>query len=523
MARDGGPDRRLMLVACILGSAIVFIDSTVVNVALPALQKDLHATLAGQQWVVEAYLLTLGSLVLVGGSLGDMLGRRKVFAIGVAGFGVMSLLCAVAPSIGVLVAGRALQGIAGALLVPSSLAIITASYEGEERGRAIGTWTAWTAAAIAVGPPLGGLLVDGVSWRLVFAINVPLVLITLWLIATAMPEMPGRPGHHVDYGGASLCALGLAGVVFGLIQQPISAPIVGAGLVVLAGFLAFERYGSRDPMLPLALFRSRNFAVGNLATLTIYAGLSAATFFLVIFLQQVGGFSALGAGLALVPITVISISLSRRFGGLAERIGPRPFMGFGPLVAAAGLALWLRLGSNPSYVADVLPGALLFGLGLTATVAPLTTTVLASVDERHAGVASGVNNAVARIAGLISIALVGAVITAHFTSGLNSHLHGARPPGYATIEHRPLARDARARLEPRLVAAANASDVPAFRAGLAVAAALVASGGLVSLAGIRSAKRSPISPYCDRTGAAIAATDEERDPAQLPVAAATHA
>ena len=496
--------RRLTLVACILGSAIVFVDGSVVNVALPALRNDLHATLAGQQWVIESYLLLLGSLVLVGGSLGDLLGRKRVFAAGVAAFGVTSAICAVAPTIGVLIAARALQGIAGALLVPSSLAIITATFDGEERGAAIGSWTAWTAAAIAVGPPLGGLLIDAVSWRFVFAINLPIAAVTLWLIARAVPDLPGMPGRYIDLPGAALCALGLAGVVFGLLEQPIEWLAVVAGLALLALFVAYESRGSRDPMLPLALFRSRNFAVGNLATLMVYAGLNAATFFVAIFLQQVGGYNALDAGLTVLPVTLLLVGLSRRFGALAERIGPRTLMGVGPIVAAGGFVLWLvQLGPSPSYVTEVLPGALLFGLGLAMTVAPLTTTVLAAVDPEHAGVASGVNNAVARIAGLLAIAVVGAVVAARFTTVVDEHLGASRPPGYERVVHRPLARDERTRLDQRLVRAADRADVPAFRAGMGVSAILVLAGGLISLAGIRSAPKQTASSYYDRTGTAI--------------------
>ncbi len=489
------PDRqRLTLVACILGSAIVFVDGTVVNVALPALRDDLHATLAGQQWVVEAYLLLLGSLVLVGGSLGDLLGRRRVFAVGVAGFGATSLLCAIAPSIGVLIAARALQGVAGALLVPSTLAIITATFEGPARGAAIGSWTAWTSAAIAVGPPLGGLLVDTVSWRLIFAINMPLVLITLWLIRKAVPEMPGQGSRHVDVPGALLCALGLAGFVFGLVEQPIRPWAIVAGAVLFAAFLAYERFASPDPMLPLALFRTRNFAVGNAATLTIYAGLGSATFFVAIFLQQVGSYTALAAGFALLPLTLIMIASASRFGALSEAIGPRLPMGLGPIVAAAGLALWLRLDAHPDYLSEVLPGAAVFGVGLAVTVAPLTATVLGAVDERHAGVASGVNNAVARVAGLLAIAVVGAVVAARFTSEIEQRLHGQRPPKLAQIEARPLARDIRAEVQPRLARAADSADIPAFRIGMGVSAALVLAGGLVSLAGIENPRRPEVEP-----------------------------
>jgi len=326
--------QRLTLIACIVGSAAVFVDGTVVNVALPAIRDDLDADLAGQQWIVESDLLMLGSLVLVGGSLGDLLGRRRVFAVGVAGFGVTSLLCAIAPSTGVLVAARALQGVAGALLVPSTLAIVTATFDGEARGRAIGSWTAWTSGAIAFGPPLGGLLVDAASWRLVFAINIPLVLVCLWLIRVAVPSFPTRPGHQVDVVGAVLCALGLGGPVYALIQQPTHGwgdPLVAvpfaAGLAVLGFFLFYEGRVARDPMMPLSLFGARNFAVGNASTLAVYAGLGGATFFVVLFLQQVAGYSALEGGLALLPPS--SWSPSPAASGACPASGPAAVHGAG--------------------------------------------------------------------------------------------------------------------------------------------------------------------------------------------------
>jgi len=459
----------LLLAATILGSAMVFIDSTVVNVALPALAHDLGASLAAQQWAVEAYLLTLGSLVLVGGSLGDLLGRRRVFIWGVAGFGVTSVLCALAPSSGALIAFRTLQGVAGALLVPSSLAIITASYKGAAaRGAAIGSWTAWTSAAIAVGPSVGGVLVDTVSWRLVFAINVPVAIAALWLTVRGVPELPGRPDAQVDVVGGVLCALGLAGPVFALIEQPsrgwddplILGALIG-GLAMLALFFAWEARWARAPMLPLQLFRSRNFAVGNGATFAVYAGLGAATFFLALFLQEVAGYSALGGGLALLPLTLMVLTFARRFGALSGRLGPRLFMGLGPLVCSAGLLLWLSLDERGTYVTQVLPGAIVFGLGLAMTVAPLTATVLGAVASEHAGVASGVNNAIARIASLLAIAIVGAVVT---TVLLDRGGAGAT----------------------RLGAGDVSASVSAFHAGLLCAAVLVGLGGVVSLIGIRN-------------------------------------
>lgn len=466
-AADGNRSAGLTLAATILGSAIVFVDSTVVNVALPALQEDLGASLAGQQWVVEAYLLTLSALILLGGSLGDLYGRRRVFRAGVAGFGVTSALCAIAPTTETLVAARGLQGVAGALLVPSSLAIITETFRDPvARGAAIGSWTAWTSAAIAFGPPLGGLLVDAVSWRLVFAINVPVVVVTLWLAARHVPALGPDPDcpRRVDVPGALLGAGGLGGIVFALIQQPVrgtaDAAVAGpflVGAVLLVAFVLWERRAS-DPMLPPGLFASRDFTVANATTLAVYAGLGAAGFFITLFLQQVAGYSATGSGLALVPVTLMLIALSRRWGALAERIGPRLLMSCGPLLMAAGFALFTRVDADADYLATVLPAALLYGLGLSMTVAPLTATALGAVDERRAGIASGVNNAVARVAGLLAIAGIGAIVATRL--------------GGATFAD-----------------AAPGEAVDAFHAGMWACAALVAAGGLTSLVGLSSRAR----------------------------------
>ena len=399
--------KRLVLLAAIMGSFVAGLDATVVNVALPAIEAELGGGLAGQQWVSNGYLLALGSLILIGGSLGDVLGERRVFSIGVAGFGLASLLCALAPSIEVLVAARVLQGIFGALLAPSSLAVIVSAFPPDERGAAIGSWTAWSGIATVLGPFVGGWLIDAASWRWIFALNVPFVLFTLVLVKVAIPPPePGGARRRIDVLGAALCAIGLAGPVYGLIQQPqagwasvqVLAPILG-GVAVLAAFLRHERR-TPDPMLPLGLFRRRNFAVGNLQTLAMYGGLSITFFFLVLFLQQVAGYDALQAGIATLPTTLVMFALSKRFGAFADRIGPRLFMGCGPLVAAAGLAWFIRMPAQVDYAVDVLPGLLLFSLGLSMAVAPLTMTVLADADEHNAGIASGINNAMARVAGL---------------------------------------------------------------------------------------------------------------------------
>lgn len=492
---DDARTRRLTLIACILGSAIVFVDATVVNVALPALRDDLDATLAGQQWVVESYLLLLASLILVGGALGDIYGRRRIFAVGVAGFGGASLACAIAPSIELLIAARALQGAFGALLVPSSLAIITTVYPPGERAAAIGSWTAGTSAAIAVGPPLGGLLVDAISWRVIFAMNVPLVLVCLWLVARAVPDCPGDGRQRVDVPGAVLCVLGLAGPTYALIQQPlvgwsdpsVYVPLVG-GIGALGAFVAYERRAP-DPMLPPSIFAARNFAVGNVVTLTAYAGLGAASFFIAIFLQQVAGYSAFEAGMAMLPITLLLIFLSRPFGELATRVGPRLLMGGGPIVGGVGLVAFTRVDERAAYVTDVLPGTLLFGLGLAMTVAPLTATVLQAADRRHAGIASGVNNAIARVAALLAIAVVGAVVSARFGSAVEQRLGERAASSYVeearerplTIPDRPA--DAATRV------AVREANVEAFHRGMIVAGLLMIAGGLIALAGIENPRR----------------------------------
>ncbi|MGI8749417.1 MAG: DHA2 family efflux MFS transporter permease subunit, partial [Thermoleophilaceae bacterium] len=398
--------KRLVLVACIMGSAVVTVDSTAVNVALPAIRADLGGGFAGQQWVANGYLVTLASLILVGGSLGDVLGERRVFFAGAIGFGLTSLLCAVAPTVELLVLARALQGVSGALLTPAALALIVAVFPRDERGKAVGSWTAWSAIGVVLGPLIGGQLVDSTSWRWIFALNVPLVLATVLLIVGVVPESRGEGGRsRIDVAGGALCALGLAALTFGLVRAPdagladlaVALPLI-ASVVLLAGFVAHERR-TEHPMLPLELFGNRNFAVGNLQTLAMYAGLSLLFFFLVIYLQQVAGYNAVEAGLSSLPVTIIMFLTSSRFGALADRYGPRLLMGLGPLVAAIGLGLLTTVGADVHYVTDLLPPLLVFGVGLAMTVAPLTAAVLASADEANAGTASGVNNAIARTAG----------------------------------------------------------------------------------------------------------------------------
>lgn len=504
--------QRLILVAAILGTTVVTVDSTVVNVALPAIAEDLGGGLAGQQWTANAYLVTLGSLLLIGGSLGDIFGERRVFAFGVGAFGVTSLACALAPTIEFLVAARALQGVAGALLTPAALAVIVANFAPDERGRAVGAWTAWGGIGTVLGPLIGGQLVDTVSWRWIFAINVPIVVGTLLLILRVVPQARERdPDARVDVVGALLCAVGLAGITFGLIEQPLrgwGAPMVAGPLVagaLLFGAFLFWEARTPNPMLPLSLFKRHNFAFGNIETFAMYGGLGLLFFFLVLFLQQVAGWSALAAGASSIPVTLLMFALSTRFGALADRYGPRFFMGVGPLLCAAGMALFLRLDADVNYLTDLLPGLFVFGLGLSITVAPLTSTVLADADETNAGIASGVNNAIARVAGLVAIAAVGAVVAASFESRLVDEVgdQANRPEVAAALEtakEQPLAVvDVEGVPEDVAVSvreAAEDASVRAFRVGVGISTVLVALGGVLGLVGIRNPRRRVSAADC---------------------------
>jgi EmrB/QacA subfamily drug resistance transporter len=398
----GTPTGRAVVVAATLGSGIAMLDGTVVNVALRTIGEDLDASLAQLQWITNGYLLSLASLILLGGSLGDRFGRRRVFVVGTVWFAVASVLCGIAPNAEVLIVARILQGIGGALLTPGSLAMIQGAFVKEDRAAAIGAWTGWGSIAAAIGPFLGGGLVEYAHWRLIFLINAPLAAITVLVAVRAVPET--RDPHassRFDYAGAVLAALALGGTTYALIEGSWLA--AGVGVLAAAGFVWAE-HREREPMLVLSIFADRTFSAANLMTLLVYGALGALTFFVTLQLQTVGGYGALAAGAAFVPMTVIMLLFAARGGRLGQRIGPRIPMTVGPLLMAGGVLLLLRIDRDVSYVLDVLPGAVVFGCGLVLMVAPLTATVLAAAPDEHAGVASGVNNALARAGSLLAVA-----------------------------------------------------------------------------------------------------------------------
>ncbi|WP_051452322.1 DHA2 family efflux MFS transporter permease subunit [Actinospica robiniae] len=409
--RYGRADGWWVLVATILGSGMAFLDATVVNIALPHIGAQFHAATAPLQWVVNGYTLSLASLILLGGSLGDRFGRRRTFVIGATWFACASLLCALSPNVDVLITARVFQGIGGALLAPGSLAIIEASFRPADRARAIGAWSGLGGVAGAIGPFLGGWLVQAATWRLVFLINVPIAAVVCFVSMRHVPESRDpEAARSLDVVGVATAALGLAGLTYGFTAWPehgATSPLVFASLMIgvagLVGFVFAERH-VRQPMLPLEVFHRRAFSAANLVTFVVYAGFGGVLFLAVLNLQVVVGFTALSAGVSLLPITVLMLLLSARSGALAQRIGPRVQMTAGPLICAGSLLLFSRIGAHATYPRDVLPAVVVFGLGLAVCVAPLTATALGSVDERHAGIASGVNNAVARAAGLLAVA-----------------------------------------------------------------------------------------------------------------------
>ena len=409
-------DERLVLSIAVLASFVAFLDGTVITIALPAMERDLGGGLATQQWAVDAYLITLGALILVAGSVSDAYGRLLVLRIGLIGFAVTSIAIAAAPGPELLIVARALQGIAGALLVPSSLALITSTFRGAAQARAIGIWTAMTTVALVAGPLIGGLFVDLASWRFAFLINVVPIGITLWLMVRLSQRDVRRADASIDWLGAALCTVGLGGVVFALIEQPNlgwSSPLIWVTLMVgtlsFAGFLVRQRF-ARSPVMPLSLFRVRNFWSGNLATWFIYGALSLNGFVLGVYLQQGAGLPATLAGLATMPISILMILFSARVGTLAGKWGPRMFMTVGPIIMGLGALLLLTVTPEFSYWTQVLPSVLVFSLGLTITVAPLTSAILGAIEPERSGIASAVNNAVARIAGLVVIAMLAGIL-----------------------------------------------------------------------------------------------------------------
>jgi EmrB/QacA subfamily drug resistance transporter len=504
----GKPDSPWVLAATILGSSMAFIDGTVVNVALPAIQAQFHATLVDVQWVVEAYALLLAALLLPGGALGDRFGRRRLFSIGTALFAGASAWCGLAPDIGHLIAARAAQGIGGALLVPGSLAILSSSFPESARGRAIGTWSAFTSITAAAGPVLGGWLIDHLSWRWAFFLNVPLAAAVLAITAWKVPESRDEKApRRIDWLGALLATAGLGGIVFALVESSelgwsnrwILTALV-AGIASLSVFVAVERR-VLAPMVPIELFRSRNFSGANLLTLFLYTALSGVFFFLPLDLIQVHGYTAAAAGASMLPFILLMFLLSRWSGGLFDRIGPKIPLVAGPALAAAGFVLFAVPGTGGSYWTTFFPPMVVLGLGMAGTVAPLTTTVMSSVERRHAGAASGINNAVSRAAGLLSVAVLSAVMLSVFEARLHERLRepstSVSPGIGAAIEtqSRRLAAiaipaQAPAAERDRAREAVHSAFVSGFRVVMWIAAALALSAGATAACLIEGKRRS---------------------------------
>ena len=485
---------RWVLAATIVGSSMAFIDGTAVNVALPVLQEELNATVAGLQWIVESYALLLAALILVGGMLGDLYGRRRFFAAGVVVFAAASVWCGLAPDTLQLIVARAVQGVGAALMVPGSLALISATFSEEQRGRAIGTWSAFTALAMALGPVFGGWLVDNVSWRGVFFINIPPAAVVIWILLRYVPESRGASGSpRLDWQGALLATIGLGAVVFGLIESGHRGfghvTVLGALAVGVAAMISFVVIEARSdvPMVPLNLFRSRTFSGANLLTLLLYAALSGGLFYLPFNLILVQGYSATAAGAAFLPLILIMFALSRWSGGLVDRYGGRIPLTVGPIIAAIGFAIFAIPSIGGSYWTTFFPAMVILGLGMAISVAPLTTVVMGAVEVGRAGVASGINNAVSRVAALLAIAVMGIFISIAFNGRLDTHLASLDVPS----EARAILDQERNKLAGAEIPAGVADEVRAalqhavadsfvsgFRLVMLIAAGLALAGGL---------------------------------------------
>ncbi|HEV2086299.1 MAG TPA: MFS transporter [Gemmatimonadales bacterium] len=492
--------------ASILGSSMAFIDGTVVNVALPVLQQALGATAAQVQWVVESYAVALAALLLLGGALADKVGRRRIFTVGVALFALASAGCALSPSINWLIAARAVQGLGGALLVPTSLALLGAGFPAERRGQAIGKWSAFSAAGAGVGPVLGGWLIQVASWRWVFWINIPIAVVTLAITLLAVPESRDEKARRLDLPGAVLATLGLGGLVFGLLEAPrlgfvhpaILTGLIGGALLLAAFGLVEER--SAEPMVPLDLFRSRTFTGANLLTLLLYAALGGAFFFVPFDLIQVHDYSPAAAGAAMLPLIALLSLLSSWAGRLADRYGVRRALIIGPLIAATGFALLALPGTGGSYWTTFFPGMLALGLGMSGTVAPLTTAVMISFGPERAGVASGINNAVSRTAALLSIAVFGLVAYQRFGRSLAHQLEslGVSPQvrellwrDRGKLAALTIPRSVPSQLRSSLEQSVDAAFVDAFRSIMLLAAALAAAAGMVAWLSIKPSEKPP--------------------------------
>lgn len=487
--------KRGTLIAMILASGVVFLDGTAVSVALPAIGRELRAGLSGLQWIVNGYTLTLAALLILGGSLGDHYGRKRMLVVGLAGFGAASLLCALAPTVEVLIAARMLQGVTGALLVPEGLAILSAVFtNAAERGAAIGAWTGWGGIVSVVGPFLGGLFVERGFWRGVFLLNIPLIAVVLWLVARYVPETRDEEApKRLDWAGAALVILGLGGIAYGLTEGPgrgwTDAAVLGGlvgGVLLLVAFVVVEAR-VRGPMVPLGLFRNGNFTGANLATLGMYAALGGASFFLVIYVQNTLRYPAIAAGATLLPVSALMLLFASRFGTLSGRYGPRRFMVAGPALTGIGLLLLLLARPGANYWTSIFPAALLLGAGLCVTVAPLTSTVMGSVPTHQSGIASAINNVASRVAGLLAVAGLGAFVALSFAAGLEARAGGLSPDARAVVREagRSGSGAVPAGAPPEAARVIEDAYTDAFHGAMVACAALAFASAALSFATVR--------------------------------------